>query len=356
MIEAIEDIQRLVCDGFDDWISLGDVKVVEYADFLLFNYTAKAQYTGRWNPFERMSRGLIINRVTGEIVARPFDKFFNWGERGMKTDAPIVSVAEKMDGSLGIGYWDTETDSVDKGIFRIATRGSFTSGQAMWATKWIHSHIGTDPPWPQTLTYLFEIVYPQNRIVVDYGQRKELVLLAIRSSITGGYLSQNTVNTFADKYNLSRPRNYINLSPDELTKQCATLPASEEGYVATFSDGSIFKFKGAAYCELHKLISGLSFKSALEAVASGTVDSFREVVPDEFLGEFNSWVAEIEQTAMLITDTTEIAYTHAPKDSRKDYAAYINANAPQIASYAFLRLDNKPLLPAIYKQAFRERV
>ena len=355
MIETIDDIQQLVRDGFDDWASLGDVKVIAYADvyadFLLFNYTAKAQYTGRWNAFERMSRGLIVNSVTGEIVARPFDKFFNWGERGLTTESAIVSISEKMDGSLGILWHDGNK-------YRIATRGSFNSEQAQWATRWLNTHYtyGQLSRWNPDYTYLFEIIYPENRIIIDYGDEQGLVLLAVRHKENGHYLNLASLTLFADMFNLRTPQNYVKLSPDDLMKLCAELPASEEGYVATFADGSIFKFKGTEYCALHKLIAGISFKNTLEAVANGSVDTFREIVPDEFLGEFNGWVAEIEAGASAIVDEVETLYVYAPKDDRKAYAAFVNHTAPHVASYAFLRLDGKALLPAIYKQAFRDRI
>lgn len=348
-IETVSNIQALVRDGFSDWAVLGDVKVIEYADFLLFNYTAKAQYIGRWNAFERMSRGLIVNRVTGEIVARPFDKFFNWNERGMKTDAPIVSVAEKYDGSLGILWRDGNK-------YRIATRGSFDSEQAKWATRWLNAAYTPEQldRWNEDYTYLFEIIYSGNRIVIDYADMQGLVLLAMRHRHTGEYVDHVAVLEFATAWQLYSPRNFIDLlSPDDLTNHCTALPANEEGYVATFADGSIFKFKGTAYCELHKLISGISFKNTLDAVANGTVDHVREHVPDEFLADFNRWVSEIEHTVKHITDATEDVYANAPKDNRGAYAAYVLQTAPDLAPYAFARLDNKPLAPVIYKQAFR---
>ena len=98
-IESIADIQSLVVSGFTDWKQYGEVSGDRRDDLLIFNYTNKAQFDNRWNYFERASRGLIINRVTGEIVARGFDKFFNWGQ-GAGTTAPILTVTEKWDGSL----------------------------------------------------------------------------------------------------------------------------------------------------------------------------------------------------------------------------------------------------------------
>lgn len=351
MIETIEDIQRLVREGFTDWQSLGDVKVIRKDDLLLFNYTARAQFIGRWNAFERMSRGLIINALSGVVVARPFDKFFNWGERGMTSDAPIVSITEKVDGSLVISRRD------ESGKIVFSTRGSFDSEQAQWATAWLHRSYASShfQYWPDDYTFMFEAVYPANRIVVDYKAWSGLVLLAVRNRHTGEYWTQDQLREFALLCQFNRPENYVNLSPADLLERCTTLSANDEGFVATFADGQMFKFKGQAYCQLHKLIGGISFASALEAVASSSVDTFRELVPDEFLTEWNGWVAEIETKVTQIKELTETVYGQAPKDSRKDYAAYVNRVAPQIASYAFLRLDNKPLEQVIYRQAFKDK-
>ena len=86
MIETVEDNGRLVRTGFTDWAAQGAVRVARDGDLLMFAYTSPAQYAGRWNAFERLSRGLILHATTGEVEARPFDKFFNWGQ-GCRTSA-----------------------------------------------------------------------------------------------------------------------------------------------------------------------------------------------------------------------------------------------------------------------------
>lgn len=132
-MDRIEELQKLVVDGFADWKSLGEVEVKESDGLLLFNYMRDVQ---EWNFFETISRGLILNKTTGEIVARPFDKFFNWFERGRFSRSPIMQVYEKLDGSLGILY------RTEDGELRIATRGSFDSEQAQYATKLLHEMYG----------------------------------------------------------------------------------------------------------------------------------------------------------------------------------------------------------------------
>ena len=159
-ITSISDLQRLALSGVTDWKQYGHVNVRENGDLLLFNYTQMAIFGGDWNPFEMMSRGLIINRRTGEIVARPFDKFWNWLEGGRTASGHIVTVTEKLDGSLGILYRDN-------GEYKIATRGSFDGEQAVWATNFLKDYYNLAVP--DELTLLFEIVYPENRVVVDYG-------------------------------------------------------------------------------------------------------------------------------------------------------------------------------------------
>jgi len=68
--------------GVENWTGLGHISAKTNGDLTLFNYKPQAQFEGRWNPYEMVCRGLIINNKTGGVVARPFDKFFNWGEGG----------------------------------------------------------------------------------------------------------------------------------------------------------------------------------------------------------------------------------------------------------------------------------
>lgn len=158
------------------------------ANLHIANYTSVAQYTYTWNDVTRKCRGLIFDGNPLEdddarIVARPFEKFFNISEHdeeGPRGTLPIdraFQVYGKMDGSLGVLYQGPDGPS-------IATRGSFASDQAIWATNFLRAHLGDRGVPPQT-TLLFEIIYPQNRIVVDYGDHQGLTLLAAIDNETG---------------------------------------------------------------------------------------------------------------------------------------------------------------------------
>ena len=125
-----------------------------------------------------MSRGLILDSEHN-ILSKPFSKFFNLNETpettisNLPVEVPLIT--EKLDGVIGILY--PEKDKV-----AIASRGSFDSDFAIWATDWIRKKGYSLEDFKHGYTYCFEIIYPGSRIVVDYKGRSELVLLAVLSN------------------------------------------------------------------------------------------------------------------------------------------------------------------------------
>jgi RNA ligase len=114
----------------------------------IWNYTEKVQYEGLWDEITLQTRGLVTDDE-GNIIARPFKKFFNI-EEGKHTPTEKFEVWEKMDGSLGIVFWY-------QGQWVVATRGSFTSDQAIKAKELLKKY-NTDIMF-RHLTYCFEIIY-----------------------------------------------------------------------------------------------------------------------------------------------------------------------------------------------------
>lgn len=341
MEKHIEDIKHMVMTGnFPD-----TVFVKEKDDLVLLNYRPEVQFDNAWTPVEIACRGLILNRKTGEIVARPFDKFFNWGENNRMTCAGIKTITEKMDGSLGILYRN--------GKYKISTRGSFESDQALWATDFLYKKYGDKLAHiPESWTPLFEIIYPDNRIVVDYGGRHELALLAIRNRFTGEYIEHAEVEKFAKQHGFGLPKVFKYTGIDEILSLCSKIDANNEGWVVEFEDGQRFKFKGDEYKKIHKLISGLSFKFVLENHAAGTLQHVLSAIPDEFRDEVKTWEKQINETIDATKESIEAAFIKAPKDTRKDFAIWCKSEVPRLLPYMFARLDGKDVIPIIYKCAF----
>jgi RNA ligase len=159
-------------------------------DLIIWNYTPDCQYSCMWNNVTMQARGLIT-KPDGTIVARPLKKFFGWDEykryqEAFASQAPSwcqevpysksFTVTSKEDGYLGILY------QVD-GKPYISTRGSFTSEMAIRANKILEKYktYSFDPQY----TYLFEIIYPQGRIVVSYDDMEDLILLAVVETESG---------------------------------------------------------------------------------------------------------------------------------------------------------------------------
>ena len=167
-----KDLDKAIADGY--------ISVRPHPDsreLLIYNYTAKSQYERVWTKETLACRGLILNVPDdGEIlvVARPFNKFFNLAELDKIPEGKFVA-QEKMDGSLGIIY------QAPDGLPSVATRGSFASEQAEWATQWLRKRpkfvAAAQSAISRNHTLLVEIIYPKNRIVIDYGELEELVLL-----------------------------------------------------------------------------------------------------------------------------------------------------------------------------------
>lgn len=357
MIYAIQDIQQLIRLGETDWKQYGEVNAVYHQNMVLFNYTAAAQYVGRWNWFEQNARGLIFDSKTGEIIARPFRKFFNYGERLPLPGTQIVEVSEKMDGSLGILYQQS-------GQFHFATRGSFVGDQAVWATRHLYEHHRNLEALPQEYTLLFEIVYPQNRVVINYGDLEALVLIGARHKVHGYEMYASELDVIAEQWGFLRPKTYALSDWNALLNAAQDMGANEEGFVIRTSDNERYKIKSDAYKVAHRLMTQVSFKQVLEAYWQNTLEESVAGVPDEFLGEIKAHVAVIEKRIADITYAVEEAWKQLPerqadeneKQYRKRVALWINANHKQIGHYLFGRLDHQDILPKIRESGFKDLI
>lgn len=317
-----------------------DVQVHPTGQLLIYNYTQKCQFDRVWNEQTMMCRGLITT-LDGEIVARPFKKFFNYGEYELP---PVMleepfEVFEKYDGSLGILYF------IGKESY-IATRGSFASEQAFKATEILknhHSDLRFDPKY----TYLFEIIYPQNKIVVDYGRLEALVLLTAIETETGKEKTYEELwEEFGDKIMIAR--RYNGISDVSTLKGLAA--DNQEGFVVRFASGLRLKVKFEEYVRLHRLITGFSSKSIWECLKNDqNITDFLENVPDEFYQWVSSTKDRLESDFNAIKTVSEgDLMAVVDLESRKEKAIYVRQKA-KYPSIVFTMMDGKDYKLAIWK-------
>ena len=319
---TIDKISHLLLGGFTDWKSLGEFYTREQGDLILFCYNPQCGFKQpeEWNEFEKVARGLIMNKVTGKCIARPFDKFFNNGQ--VTTESELKEVQEKMDGSLAISYYQDG--------WKIATKGSFESDQAIAATSLLNSKYITYNLNTDGYTFLFEYIATTNRIVVDYSNTygkgyDVLVLLAIRHNTTGMYSTHETVKKCAELMGCP----YVSLLSDKediLTMVQRMKGVECEGVVATFKDGTRIKYKNDEYLKLHRLVSDISPKNILECIINGTIDDVRKDIPDDFIDEFDGIVKVIKDRRNEIALSIIEAYDDLVSkefNNRKELAIYI---------------------------------
>ena len=253
-------------------------------DLWILNYTPECQFSRIWTDVTLQCRGLIVD-AEGKVVARPFKKFFNLSEHD-NPDFPRVPFGspfkayEKMDGSLGIAY-------ISSGGWEIATRGSFESEQADFATSLLSQQYGDAIPLMSTEnTYLFEIIYPSNRIVVDYGQARELVLLGVIRTADGVELPLEDFRHLPFR----QPKVFEVSDIESLPRDTQNF----EGYVVRFDNGLRVKVKLDDYVRLHKLMTGITPNRLWELLAAGhDVEAVVKELPDEMYDEVMEEVERI---------------------------------------------------------------
>jgi len=320
----------------------------EDPDLFILNYTHSCQYDRAWNDVTRQCRGLIVRGLNedAEIIARPWPKFFNYGEHEVDINPTAPArVQEKYDGSLGILYLAPD------GMHAIATRGSFESEQALHATAlWRDRYEGLSII-PKVWTFLFEIVYPGNRIVVDYGDLDDLVLLDVLSVYSGLPLRKQPRWPGPIAHTLE----YANLQ-EALESDAAE---NAEGFVVTYPNGMKLKIKHEDYVRLHRIVTGLNEKTVWEHLRAGhplaellepLPDEFRqwaENVADELTTKHAQTLAKANATFEQVKAKMITPALDDPREWRKAFAA--EATKTDMAPYLFSLLDEKDISDDIWK-------
>jgi RNA ligase len=316
----------------------------------ILNYSEKAAYEVVWNPVTLQCRGLIYNHDTEEIVARPLRKFFNWGQVGapeLDIQAPAI-VTDKVDGSMGVTY------PVPDG-WAIATRGSFASEQAVHATEVLRTRYGSWAP-PHGLSVVFEIVYPSNRVVCDYGSLDDLVLLGAVEIETGRTLPPAAIASWPGP--VTETFEYATLA------QALAAPPrpNAEGMVVHLLDSDDrIKIKYEEYVTLHKIVTGLTARTVWEHLLEGKpLAELIEPLPDEF----HPWVAQIAGDILLSVQKEEkrlngkyqsavglmpLGWDGATREGRKSFAMLAADSPDKWALFALL--DGKDISGELLKRA-----
>jgi len=381
-------------DILNDYIERGLVikQVHPTLPLSIYNYSRSCQYGEMWDDITLNCRGLVLDNE-GNVIAKPFPKFFNYEEHTAdEIPNELFDVYEKMDGSLGICFYyereltyseryrlwfngnyetgmeyyeDIVPDFDDpyfhptpttKGEWHVATRGSFTSEQSVKARELLNTYNVTQ--LMENYTYLFEIIYPENRIVLDYGSDEKLVLLGIIRTDSGEELDYTTMCNESDVTGIPLVMKYNTFGEgfDVLKKEISN---SKEGYVIRFRNGMRMKIKGDEYVRLHRILTNFSTTDIWEVLrTNGDMNEFLERVPDEF----DDWVKRVamdlrysffhisERAGKLHDGFRYGKYGDVyPEPTKKEFAEFVMKQQDVLRPILFSMWDKKPHDDIIWK-------
>lgn len=349
----------------DGYVSRQTTTVPNIGTLSIYCYTKTAQYEEHWNEVTTVCRGLIVHDDTGLVIGRPFAKFFNFGqvEKPTWTDGVELIASNKMDGSLGICFWDGTR-------WRIATKGSFASDQAIVGNDLLELYLpdATDPNalgGPGTTT-MFEIVYPENRIVVDYGTIRGLWFLTCIKNATG---EEDYRPSWSRRF--PRATTFALYSTAQVAGAVATPTFDDrEGIVATWmTEGRPpfrLKFKNGRYLRLHSLMTKMTARkiwTILVEEGHQALTEFIKDAPDEFqiwaqetadrlLMEHQTKVKEVSVATVQLLRKLNICLDGSPVvgQLRKEFASEV-ADLPD-KGLMFKLLDGKSIVDEVWRKLY----
>jgi RNA ligase len=292
-----------------------------YPNLCILNYTEKAQFDRIWDPVTNVCRGLIIDRKPEGggptvVLARAFNKFHNlnteYVPETLETNLTgIPTVTDKMDGSLGIIFhYDN--------LWHVATRGSFDSDQARWATKYLREHLRTtellhpEKPFPDDFTPVCEIIYAANRIVVSYDF-EGLVLLGFVKLYDPvlPYDAFEMPRVLAERAAALVGLPLVKKFKKSLSECVAENTTNLEGYVLTYPNGVKVKVKFAEYLRLHRILTGLSPIAVWEMKREQHDEEIRLLLEDPTIPEgFKVWLEKWDHKLNMDYMTVQAAAMH----------------------------------------------
>jgi len=315
--ELIKMIELEIKDGF---ISK---RKHDTEDLYVLNYTPLAAHAWKWNDATTLCRGLIVDGDYN-IVARSYPKFF---EISQITDLSIIpsdlscDIMDKADGFLGVMYFINDVPF-------IASRGTFGSEMAYEANKMLkgkYSHIKFDSRY----SYVFEIIIPNDMLVVNYGGTTyELQLHGIYDNITGedirlvdfkdiDYLRKNGL-PIIKTYEVSSKYNGF----DELREKYP-YSVDKEGFVLRFSNGFRIKMKYDEYKQLTYTQTAFGSSKVVDLIIDGSINDLRDSIPANAKDRIESLENKMYTEYERLYSTHLKKYLQFAEFSKKDFALTI---------------------------------
>lgn len=301
-----------------------------------------------YKAIRRECRGLLFHK-DGTIMARRLHKFFNINERDetrfetVDFDQPHV-ILEKLDGSM-------ITPVVTDAGLRWGTKMGITDvsmGAELFVAKHPHYAKLASDLMGRGLTPIFEWCSRKQRIVVDYPEDR-LVLIAVRNTVTGEYMSFDALEAFAEMLDIDVVKAYEGTAANMRHLMDETKDAEGiEGWIIRFDDGHMLKVKGEWYLRIHKTKDNLSFeKNVVDLLVNEKMDDVKAFMMEEDRQRVEQFEQVFWQGVAVAVARYEDYFSMVQKAGldRKRFALEwmptVKANDPFAPTYVFARFNGK---------------
>ena len=265
----------------------------------------------------RECRGLKFD-ANGQIIGRPFHKFFNLGEREGIEDidwsAPHL-ILDKLDGSM------VHPVLLNGALVFMTRKGATLQAEAAQAEANADIIDLSQHLLAAGITPIFEFTSPDHRIVVPYP-KPALTFLAARAMVSGAYLPHSELTRLGVRFRVPVVEAHGSVRDAQDFARNARLETGIEGYVICFEHGFRVKLKTDAYALRHKALSSVQFeKNVLAWVATAAVDDVVAILPDDLAERVLAYQASVHRgVAAHARDIVDFAAAHGAL-CRKDFAA-----------------------------------
>lgn len=256
------------------------IEIRQKDGYTKFNYGIIVDWS---DPVVQWCRGITFN-AQGKIVCCPFFKFGNYGESYVKPlDWNSARVLEKIDGSIISVWYDQDVwhistnkgiDAFDNKIDGYCKELNTTDFSFGSLAQYAFEKQNLDfESLDKDCTYIFELVSPYNKVVIEYSEIKVYHL---------GTRNNKTLEEFECDIGIEKPKSYAIRTLEE-AKIAVEYLKDKEGFVAVDKYYNRCKIKNSEYLYKHHLVANgiLTLRRCLDLISTGEIDEYLAYFPEK---------------------------------------------------------------------------
>lgn len=307
------------------------------------------------NPIVREARGIIFREGEWEQpVCHAFDKFGNYSEKyAPNIDWNTAVVTEKIDGSL-IKLWHDR-------FWHISTNGTISAYTAQLQNNSDKSYADLfmealencskeqkpaediieeffcdlDP----NFTYIFELVSPENRVVILY-KTVQLYFLAARNNCTNQLFFEPPNVKKTHILNILEPQRFLLKSLSDCVNTVNEFDWNQEGFVVHDSEGNMIKIKSPEYVKAHyaRNNGNITDEKLLDVIRQNEAEEFLTYCSDytKRLKSIEFAYKKFQDTLKSIVTFIDNVWNNLPAErTKKDFSEQVHKFSKEWQPYLF---------------------